>query len=139
MISLSLTLVGCGLQNASKQNQTPVSGKIIVDKSEYEMMGGQYEWDGVKTKIKRIDTVSPIEIAKGFDTLILEKNKKVEVVIEDNPNITVYQWNEDGESKEVFLTENQITVPSKSGYFIYEVVGKWSDGKASYIFDVEIK
>ncbi|WP_316572077.1 hypothetical protein [Neobacillus sp. YIM B06451] len=139
MISLSLILAGCGWQRFSNLNQIPVSGKIIIDKTEYQMMGGKYEWDGGKTTIKTIDTVSPIEIAKDFKTLTVEKDKKIEIVIEDNPDLAVYQWNEDGESKEVNLAGNYITVPSESGYFIYEVVGKWSDGQASYIFDVEIK
>lgn len=138
-LSVSLMLIGCGLQNVSKENQTPVSGKIIVENSEYEMMAGHYNWKGENTKIKRVNNVSPIEIAKDFETLTVEKNKKIELIIEDNPDLTVYQWNEDGDSKEVDLTENYITVPSESGYFIYEVVGKWSDGEVSYIFDVEIK
>jgi len=138
-LSLSLTLVGCGLQNVSKENQIPVAGKIIVDNSEYEMKVGRYNWEGENTKIKRVENFSPIKIAKDFETLKVEKNEKIKLVIEDNPDLTVYLWSEDGKSKGVNLKQNYITVPSKSGYFIYEVVGKWSDGEASYIFDVEIK
>ncbi|MEH7454781.1 hypothetical protein [Gottfriedia acidiceleris] len=136
-LSLSLTLVGCGLQSVSKEKQIPVSGKIIVDNSEYEMKVGRYNWERENTKIRRIENFSPIKIAKDFETLKLQKNEKVKLVIEDNPDLTIYLWSEDGKSKGV-KKQNYITVPSKSGYFIYEVVGKWSDGEASYIFDVEI-
>ncbi|OCA90438.1 hypothetical protein A8F94_00675 [Bacillus sp. FJAT-27225] len=139
VLFLVVLLSGCSFLNASKYNQIPGSGKIVVDQSEYEMIAGEYEWEGGKTKIKRIDPVSPIESAKDFDTLKVGKNKKIEIVIDDNPNLTVYQWTEDGVSKELTLTDNIVTVPSKSGYYIYEVVGKWPDGTASYIFDVEVK
>ena len=94
IILLLLTLVGCGNQNFSKDNQTPVSGKIMVDKVEYEMRVGKYQWNGENAKIKMIDEISPVEIAKDFDTLTLEKNKTIDIVIviEKNPDLTVYQW-----------------------------------------------
>ena len=71
--------------------------------------------NGVNNKIKRVDEISPVEIAEDFDTLTLEKNKMIDIV-----------------------TENQITVPSNNGHYIYEVMGKWDDGEAAYVFDVEI-
>ena len=45
-------------------------------------------------KLKVIDEISPVEIAKDFDTLTLEKNKTIDIVIviEKNPDLTVYQW-----------------------------------------------
>ena len=64
----------------------------------------------VNDKIKRV-----VEIAEDFDTLTLEKNRMIDIV-----------------------TENQITVPSNSGHYIYVVRGEWDDGEAAYIFDVEI-
>lgn len=140
MITLSLFVVGCGLQNVSKEEQIPVIGKIIVDETEYEMRVGNYKWKGEKMSIEQVgSTDTPMEIAKGFNDLVIEKNSKIEILIEDDPNLTVYQYSEDGKSKEITLTEKQITVPSNSGHYIYEVVGKWSDGEASFIFDVEIK
>lgn len=138
--SLSIFVVGCSLQNVSKEAQVPVIGKIIVDKNEYEMRVGNYKSKGEKISIEKVDSIdSPIEIAKGFDNLVLERNGKIEIVIEGAPNLTVYQYNEDGKSKEKTLTDNQITVPSESGHYVYEVLGKWSKGEASFIFDVEIK
>ncbi|MBW8351000.1 hypothetical protein K0H71_16360 [Bacillus sp. IITD106] len=139
MFLVLIALAGCSLRSFSKENQTPSTGKIVVDKAEYEMMGGQYKWNGENVEIQRVDHVSPIEIAKEFDTLILEKNKKIDILIEKNPSLTVYQWTEDGSVKEVTLTDNQITAPSNNGYYIYEVVGKWLDGEASYIFDIEVE
>lgn len=140
MITLSLFVVGCSLQNVSKEEQVPVIGKIMVDKTEYEMRVGHYKWNGEKMSIQQVDsTDSPIEIAEGFDNLVLEKNSMIEIVIEDDPNLTVYQYSEDGKSKEITIAENQITAPSDSGHYIYEVVGKWFNGEVSFIFDVEIK
>lgn len=140
MITFSLFVVGCSLQNVSKEEQTPVIGKITVNETEYEMRVGNYKWKGEKMSIQQVgSTDTPIEIAKEFNDLILEKNSVIKIVIEDDPNLTVYQYNEDGKSKEIALAENQITVPSNSGHYIYEVIGKWSDGEATFIFDVEIK
>ena len=123
IILLLLTLVGCGNQNFSKDNQTPVSGKIMVDKVEYEMRVGKYQWNGENAKIKMIDEISPVEIAKDFDTLTLEKNKTIDIVIEKNPDLTVYQWSEDGKVQEIALTENQIIVPSPQAMVI--IYTKW--------------
>ena len=53
-------------------------------------------------------------------TLILTlENKMIDIVIEKNPDLTVYQWSEDGKVKEITLTENQITVPSLTTAIIY--------------------
>jgi hypothetical protein len=53
------------------------------------------------------------------------------------PQITV--WNEDERLKEITLNENEITVPPSKGLYIYEVIGKWSNGEVSYTFVVEVQ
>jgi hypothetical protein len=62
----------------------------------------------------------------------------IDIVIEKNPDLTVYQWSEDGKVKEITLTENQITFPPNNGHYIYVVMGKWDEGEEAYVFDVEI-
>ena len=95
----------------------------MVDKVEYEMRVGKYQWNGENAKIKMIDEISPVEIAKDFDTLTLEKNGAIDIVIEKNPDLTVYQWSEDGKVQEIALTENQIIVPSPQAMVI--IYTKW--------------
>jgi hypothetical protein len=43
MIALSLFGVGCSVQNVSKEEQIPVIGKNMVNKTEYEMRVGHYK------------------------------------------------------------------------------------------------
>ena len=125
IILLLLTPVGCGNQNFSKDNQTPVSGKIMVDKVEYEMRVGKYQWNGENAKIKMIDEISPVEIAKDFDTLTLEKNKTIDIVIVLKRILTLLFTNgvEEGKVQEIALTENQIIVPSPQAMVI--IYTKW--------------
>ena len=136
---MCIILFGCSNPNFSKEKQIPTSGKIIVQENEYEMIPGNYIWNSEKTKINTMDELPVSEHAKHFDTLKLDQNEKIELVIEDSPDLTVYEWSKDGSSKEIPLDESEIIVSSHSGYYIYEVLGKWADGEASYIFDVEIK
>lgn len=139
IILMCVTLFGCSIPNFSKEKQIPTSGTIIVQQTEYEMIPGNYKWSGKKTKINSMDDLSVSELAKRFDTLKLDKNEEIELVIEDSPDLTIYEWNEDGDFNEIFLKESKIKVSSNNGYYIYEVLGKWPDGEASYIFDVQVK
>jgi hypothetical protein len=55
------------------------------------MMVGQYKRNEENTKIKQVDATSLTEVAKDFDPLILERNRKIDIIIENNPDLTVYQ------------------------------------------------
>ncbi|WP_256242114.1 hypothetical protein [Bacillus sp. V3B] len=55
------------------------------------MMVGQYKRNEENTKIKQVDAISLTEIAKDFDPLTLEKNREIDIVIENNPDLTVCQ------------------------------------------------
>lgn len=139
IILLIITSAGCSLQEKPNEKQVPVVGEIIINEKRYEMMVGKYRWNGDETKIRKVDAASPVEIAKEFDNIKLEKSKKIDITIPNTPDITVYQWSQEGDITEIPITKNQITVPSINGHYIYEVVGKWDDGEASYIFDIDVK
>ena len=138
-ILLLTMLNGCAIPNLSKENQIPTSGKINVQQNEYEMITGKYASDGDKVTIRSLDNHSVIELAKNFETLTLEKNTDIEIVIEDNPSLTVFEWNENEVANKITIRDNKITLPSMAGVYVYEVKAKWPNGEASYIFDVEVK
>lgn len=137
-------LVGCNQEkvNVSTPNdeQVPVSGSIVVNDKKYEMSVGEYEWNGDDgAHITKTNSYSPKEVAKEFDDLTLEKGTKVKILLKNNPKLTVYQLNQNNQKEKITIKNNRIEVSSKSGYYLYEVSGKWPHGKATYLFDVNIK
>ncbi|MFD2443042.1 hypothetical protein ACFSO7_03505 [Bacillus sp. CGMCC 1.16607] len=90
----------------------------------------------MKNSRVQTDAASPNQIAEHFKAIIVEPNRKVSIEIEQNPNLSVYFWNYEGE---VDLQDGQITVPASKGRYIYEVLAIWSNGQVSYTFVVEIK
>ncbi|MCM3636211.1 hypothetical protein M3152_00660 [Sporosarcina luteola] len=134
-----LTIVGCnGIPSSNTFNQA--QGKVIVDNQEYTMVIGEFEWLESDSEFRKISSSDINDLAEEFDTLQAEKNNKLIVEIEQNPtSIIVNQWNEDDTSTAVELKDNEITLPLKKGYYIYEVIVEWNNGKATYFFDVNIK
>lgn len=46
---------------------------------------------------------------------------------------------EDGAITETDYNDGQITMPDKSGYYIYELKVLWAKGKSTFVFDVFVK
>jgi len=148
MSLLFLLLVGCNkgheetttTTTTTNDKQVPVSGSVMVNEKKYEMGVGEYQWSGEDgEKIRKIDTYSPNEVAKKFDDLTVEKGTKMKVIIKNNPKLTVYQRTKSNQKQKIAITDNYIKAPSESGYYLYEVFGKWSHGKATYVFDVNVE
>ena len=68
------------------------------------------------------------------------KDSTIKIEIEENPpTISVNQWNEDKSVEDVKVTNNEITLPSTAGYFIYEIIAEWGKkGRITYVFDVNV-
>lgn len=120
------------------ETQIPQTGKVLVENIEYEMTGGEYKWIGKNTEARRLDVAPPSHLADEIESILTEKNSHIEIVIEQNPELTVYLWNEDERLKEITLKDNQFTAPSAGGRYIYEVRSNWINGEASFVFVIEI-
>lgn len=81
MIPILFILAGCSLLNNSTIDQIPLTGKIVVDQSKYEIMAEEYIWVGKNGKIKRVDPDSPIESAKSFESISVDKKEKIGIYI----------------------------------------------------------
>ncbi|MEF2292364.1 MULTISPECIES: hypothetical protein [Virgibacillus] len=138
LILISFMLFGCNTSNSEEAEQVPTSGEIIVHSNKYEMIPGNYVSKG-EPEIHSVDTPSVLELSKEFETLTVNNNSSIEIIIKENPSLTVFEWNEDEQTKEVAFKDNKINVPEKEGVYIYEVKAKWENGEASFIFDVEVK
>ncbi|WP_039044133.1 hypothetical protein [Sporosarcina sp. ZBG7A] len=69
-----------------------------------------------------------------------EQGGKLKIKIDQNPSsISIHQLSEDHSRAIVELKDNEMTLPRKAGYYIYEVNVVWDHGRATYLFDVSIE
>lgn len=130
-----------GVGNENEEFPPSMTGNILVNGKEYHMEEGGYQWErkqGTGTQVVMTDHASPNQMAETIKAISLIPNEKIKIKIEDDPEITVYLWNESGREKEVNIDDNQITVHSDKGKYIYEVEAKWKNGTVSYTFVIEI-
>jgi hypothetical protein len=111
-------------------------GIIVVNGAEYDMEMGGFQWEKGNQAVTT-DAASPSQIAERFEAIVLEPNSKVNIVIEQKPNINVFLW--DSEITSVDIEGTQITAPENIGRYIYEVVARWSSGTVSYTFVIEVE
>lgn len=115
-------------------------GKVIAGNKHYTMMIGNFEWKEEDFEAKKISDSNIYDLADQFNTIEVEKENKLNIEIEQNPSsIMVNQWNEDGTIVATELIGNEITLPLEAGYYIYEVIVEWNEGKITYVFDINIK
>ncbi len=138
--------MGCSQQsnaNIGDSEFPPLTdGFILLEGNEYPLEMSGYSWErkkGSETEVVTTDHLSPYQMADQAEPLISAPNKKGEIKINGDPEITVYVWNENGREAEVETNANQIVLPSIQGKYIYEVFAEWKDGHISYTFVTEIK
>ena len=137
LILVVLILTGCtnGFPNGIHR---PPEGKVILDDEHYSMIQSYYEWTEEDFNITT--TAYPNELEDKFETLVAEKGDTLTFKIDKNPSsITVTKLNEDGTIDSVEIEDNKITLPSKEGYYIYELNTTWDQGKATFTFDINVK
>ena len=138
LLLLLFPLAGCLQKNDTASEQPPVSGIILVDDEEYEMRTEEYKFKGKNARISSKDTVLPNQLADQIEPIKTEKNTQMELLIDKNPELTAYLWNEEELLQEITIKDNHIMAPSTSGRYIYEIRSKWYNGEASFIFIIEI-
>ncbi|MGE7842562.1 hypothetical protein ACQKNX_17345 [Lysinibacillus sp. NPDC093712] len=126
----------------NKENFPPsMAGWIHVNGQKYEMDEGGYQWErkkGLTTETIQTDHLSPNQVAEKLHPIQLAPNTNIRFEVEENPEIVVYLWNENGRDKEIMTKNNEMTVPQNKGRYIYEVLARWSNGEVSYTFVVEV-
>ncbi|MET4559617.1 hypothetical protein ABIA69_000760 [Lysinibacillus parviboronicapiens] len=115
-------------------------GKVIVNGEQYTMISSNFEWDEGDVKITEMRSRDLNELADDFETIDVEKKDILNFEIEKNPSfITITKQNEDGTIDNVEMNDYKITMPSKEGYYIYELKVTWGKGKEIFVFDVNVK
>ncbi|MEO4052923.1 hypothetical protein [Solibacillus sp. CAU 1738] len=143
-----LLMTGCSnnvIKEAEEiENEFPPSmaGLININGIEYPMEEGNYQWQrktGLGIEVVQTDHASPYQMADHIKSISVKPSQKVDIQIEDTPQIKVYLWNDKGRGKEIEQDANQITVPSEKGKYIYEAIAEWPNGTVSYTFVIEIE
>lgn len=137
-ILVVIILTGCNVipTNVHKQPE----GKVIFDDEHYTMIPSNYEWRDGDYEVSLKGSSDITEIADNFETLEVEKGDILKFKIDKNPiSINATKMNEDGTTENVEIKDGKITMPSKEGYYIYELNTIWDKGKETFIFDVNVK
>lgn len=113
-----------------------VNGFVYVDGVQHEMVRGGFEWMKGNQSVQT-DAASPVQIAENFKVIDVGRESEITIKVEQTPNLSLYIW--DLEREAVLLKNNQLTVPTEIGRYIYEIVAKWSNGKVSYTFVIEVQ
>lgn len=131
-------LTGCnGFPNGTISQP---EGKVIVDGERFIMIPGDYEWKEDNVEISSKTNPNINELVEPFETLDVAKGEILNFEIDENPSsVTVYKVDEEGKSEIVDVEDNEITMPSESGYYIFQLETIWPKGNQEFVFDVNVK
>lgn len=137
-ILIVIILTGCNGLPSGTIGQP--EGKVIVNEKQYIMIPSDFEWKEGNMEIKTKSSPDINELAELFETIEVEKGNTLKFEIDKNPSsIMVTKLNEDGTTDIVEMKDNEITIPSESGYYIYQLKTIWSKGKQTFVFDVNVE
>lgn len=137
-VLIGLILSGCN--ELSNDTISQPEGKVIVNGEQYVMMSTNYEWKENKMEIKQQGSRNIVELADDFETLESKKGDTLKLKIDTNPSsIVVSKLNENGTIDLVEMKDNEIILPLKEGYYIYELNATWDKGKQTFVFDVNVE
>ncbi|WP_394189248.1 hypothetical protein [Paenisporosarcina quisquiliarum] len=144
----SLLALSACTSGAAKNEEFPptMTGVVLINNQEYDMKPSGYRWtkkSGNDTQIVTTDAASPNQIAEELTAIPMKEGSNITIEVEDNPELSVYQWNENRRINNIPLSDNKFSPPSTKGRYIYEVIANWSNGhvrgEVSYTFVIEVK
>lgn len=135
---IAIILAGCNV--LPKQPVANPTGRVIVDGEQYPMIQGDYELIDDNVEISSSSSPAQDELAELFETVEVAKSDTLKFEIDKDPaSITVIKLNEDGSTDNIDMRNNEIMMPSESGYYIYQVTAQWNNGEAEFVFDVNVE
>ncbi len=113
-------------------------GTVTIGEQTFPMILDQYVWKENNIEVSTVSEEDIFLLAEEFPTVEVGKEEKIYIEVTQAPSsLKVIQWNEDGTSEEVSLTDDEMLVPEDEGYYIFEVQATWSQGEYVYVFDIE--
>ncbi len=105
---------------------------------------GGYKWETKGLFSNRgviADAADPISIGEDLIAQSVGPNSTATVKFSDasNPTITANLWEGQNQTKTLPVKDSEIALPSDKGKHVIEIFAKWKNGRASYIFVIEVK
>lgn len=147
---LLLVIVGCSNKsnnNSLEVDPTSFVGNVIIDDQTHQMTSGGYRFDG-ETSSEITDAASPNQIAEEIDAISIAPDTVINVKIDQNPEVTLYQWEGSERGNAMDISENMFHSPTEPGKYVYEAFAEWDNlnnthgwtsGEMSYTFVIEVK
>lgn len=85
------------------------------------------------------DSPAPLELVKDKKPLAVKASTELKIITDYTPDELMVRLWKDTETINQNLRENKLIVPKEKGRYVYEILGKWSQGKARYAFLIEVK
>lgn len=140
IFSVLIVIILTGCNGFPTDTLSQPEGKVIMNGEQYSMIQSNYQWKEDNVEISTKSSTDINELAELFETIEVEKDGTLKFEIDKNPtSITVAKQNEDGTTDIVEMKDNEITMPSESGYYIYQLITVWSKGKQTLVFDVNVE
>lgn len=140
IFSVLIVIILTGCNGFPTDTLSQPEGKVIMNGEQYSMIQSNYQWKEDNVEISTKSSTDINELAELFETIEVEKDGTLKFEIDKNPtSITVAKLNEDGTTDIVEMKDNEITMPSESGYYIYQLITVWSKGKQTLVFDVNVE
>lgn len=113
------------------------SAIVTIDGEKHALVHGGYYLDRGGSA-EQTDAASPNQIAETFEPIKLKENPEIEVSVNGNPTISVYEWDPTELIEEIPLENNVLNVSEKNGEVIFELFCEWNNAEASYTFVVQV-
>ncbi|MFC4559281.1 hypothetical protein ACFO3D_13865 [Virgibacillus kekensis] len=135
-------LTGC-----SKDSQEePPDASAKVNNQQIEVFKGTYSWDqgGIFSAGRTVaDSFAPFQIPDQFDLemIVVEPGSVATITFTDgsNPKLEAYLWKQEERAEKLYVNQSIVTLPSKKGEHIIEIMAEWPKGEASYTFIIEVR
>lgn len=139
-ILIGLVLAGCSGESEDNEAIGQPLGKVSVNGEQHYMMTSNYEWKENNMESKQSSPHDRGKLADNFETLEAEKGDTLKFEIDKKPSsVEMIKVDENDTIESVEMKDNEIILPSKEGYYIYEINATWDKGKITYLFDVNVK
>ncbi|MDV2682943.1 hypothetical protein RYX56_01000 [Alkalihalophilus lindianensis] len=121
--------------------RAPPEITITINNETYEAIQGTYSWtyknkDGSITG-READSDVPSRYMVDYEAWNVQADTEVEVNFDRQPiDYHIKRWDEDTHTSESHET---IDLTEQEGIAIYEIVGRWPEGTASYAFKLNVE